>query len=266
MKRCKELMKFYRGISMCETKEKLEALRADRGEEIDDEDVALEDIILALSQLILASRTAAQTFEISKGSDEFRAHHSTRQSKSKPGTLFKPDPTVVVWPKDQDLLEKLEPYINLLDLTACNWAQFPNKNLLVLKYVRHLLLAHDIREQIYMEQVFKNGLERPVFDSFADLLEPLIPQQSLWRVVRIPLDIEVEEKEVISKVHEGIMASELEKIDANLEKGLVAVLRLIEKHGTYEGQMSEIMASAATNLMLVSRVWLYSNLWLIEIL
>jgi hypothetical protein len=111
MRRCKKLLKYYKGLSMCETKEKLEVLREDRGEEVDDNDITLEDLILGLSQLMLASRTAAQAFEVCKSSDEFRAHHNTRQSKFKPGTLFKPDPTVVVWPKDQDLPEKLEPML-----------------------------------------------------------------------------------------------------------------------------------------------------------
>jgi len=100
---------------------------------------------------MLTWRLRAQNFEKSLDDPEIKKHHTTRTKGSIPGPMVKPGddrkPTVTsIKQATEKEWQFVESALDLLFLTSWNWAEFTNKNSLVMKYVKIMIYSLELHK------------------------------------------------------------------------------------------------------------------------
>lgn len=205
-----------------------------------------------LSLFMLDWRSKAQHFEKRSGDPDYDEHHAQRPSKSLVGTFYRPGPELrpklsLTNPSDSKIVDKLA---DILDLTACNWAEFYNKNPLVMKYVRFVVYSREMRRS-YRASVFKDPATRVIFEAIIKELEGYM-ELDIIEAVKLP-KYKGKEKEVEepTSVYEGIAYPGLELLDQDLRAGIQKLGQVIKEHGLIQGKLPETIAKPYSGLLLV---------------
>jgi hypothetical protein len=206
-----------------------------------------------LGELMITWRLRAQTFEKGLPDLDFKEHHNQRINKSLPGTVMRPDSSFrpgvdEIKIKNQETEKLIDRCMDLLDHTACNWAEFHNKTSLVLKYVKFCLFSEDIRA-IYLSRLFKNQRIVTFFQAIHSEMEEDIDSV----LIDIPKlkGKEKENERDVSRIHAGMAYSSLERYDMELQSALGSLTRLVMEHGTVAGKIGENVMKGYKPLVLV---------------
>ena len=258
MKAHVDIFKTYKGLTTYyDSVQSLEKVLLKKPNEPSIEDLPSWMVLaIHISQVMLAWRTAAQAFENQQTDPDLKEYCASRtDGKSIRGPLFRPcedhmpdTDTIDIGTGGQAMLDKIENLAQLLNLTACNWADFYNKNPLVMKYVRFLLMSQRMRK-IYKTGPFANPLARPIFMHIFNEIEDMA-MPDLVTAVTIPgHDSSV--KAVETELHEGIAHFELEDLDKKLINCLKSLKDLVYDNGTVKSRMPEMVMDGYIKLVLV---------------
>jgi len=136
--------------------------------------------------------------------------------------------------------------------TTCNWADFFNKNALVIKYVRFVLFSFQIRK-IYRKGPFDSAELRSIFSNILSEVQDYVDEDVLY-AIRLPTFKDEKKKEVTeSMVHTGVAFTNLECLDNDLMTALSSLMSLVTKHGTVGGKMTEKVHDGCEKLIQVRR-------------
>ena len=260
MNDAKDLWKTYKELNTFHTNVgDLEMALKNKKEEISIEDLPDWTIpAIHIGQLILMWRSAAQAYD-RKQIDPVLVEHcrSRTDGNSIKGPLLRPNndlmPTInKLKIKQEKILKMVEQAADILDSTGCNWADFMNKNSLVMKYVRFTLFSMALR-QTYKHGAMASPDTRTIFEEILiTISEHLSPDMEAR--LELPKPKKGKKRaDNTSKVHAGMAFTELEALDNELRQGLQQLTVLVKKYGTVCGSMPEKVSEAYTKLILVRR-------------
>jgi len=208
-----------------------------------------------MGQLMLTWRLRVQNFEKSLNDPEIKIHHSTRIKGSMPGPLIKPDddrkPTVTsIKQASKKKWQFVESALNLLSLTSWNWAEFTNKNSLVMKYIKIVIYSLELHK-IYNDP-FKIKQSCKIFLSIFEEIKDHLNEDILVAVM--PPKLQDKEKEdnpnITSNIHHEVAHMHLEEFNQELNDGLKALLGIGQKYGHVNQKYPESFVKPV-NLILV---------------
>jgi len=219
-----------------------------------------------IGELILAWRLKAQNYENGLTDPDVLEHHGTRATGGslwgpmmRPGLHLMPDLDSFKIAKEshRQLLESVH---DLLNLTACNWADFYNKNTLVMKFVRFALFSQDLRKTYYNGPFLDANLHK-FFSSIFNVIEEHLDEDIRYAVELPEMSVKDmnEEQAVSSRIHHGIAYTRLEQLDQELAQGLRGLIEIGKNHGLVGGKYLESFVKPLNSLILMSGMSFFSK-------
>ena len=230
--------------------DKLRASLKKKNESIEEVD---PDILrqVKITEAMLLWRDAAKAHELTLSDPGYIAHHSGRTAKSirgpyrKPATSTIPDLPPI---SNTTLSQNRDDLIQILNLTACNWAGFHNKASLVLKYVKFVLASLDIRTQLYVGNIFDKPEIHPVFLEVISALSITLPNKPLWKLFQLP---SLKGKQPAINPMDSLILDQSILHEQEINTALLNLQTLVRQHGKVNHLMPKRIVSAFTDLTLV---------------
>ena len=233
----KRIWQKYSKASYHQSIEALEKHLSKKGTALEDEPEWTVTMV-HLGELMHKWRLRAQKYEQELEDKTFVSHHLTRNKRSINGPLMRPDgshrPEVTT--KDETRRGELSVLLDLLSHTGCNWAGFPNRGGSIFKWVKLTMMSLDLREDTYVDKIFKSKDTQWIFYSVGLVLQRT-KRTIMTTIACVPAvdDDGLEEPPSIPPVlNTGFIHPDMDHIDHNLSKGLHELVKLGATYGSLD--------------------------------